>query len=227
MKKYLVIFLFLVGTIVQASTSTLVTDGSIEYTFLNEQLGTANIIQKSFSNAADYQSLDFNIGSVSAGSIPTASVTWLTQDGKTILTDVLKSGSPIRRMHSNLLVVRLMHQTTSAIVRVTGNIILTKLQVERKSRVVYPLSFTVGTTSTSVTVTGNMQGYWYLQTDQKIHISYPRDGILQTAPNATTSMEYLNANSSIDTGAYFKNGEVLKFIAATTTASVRGHTYER
>ena len=225
MKKIIIILSILLAPIITlGSSGTYRNLTSTEFDFYNQKLnGTP--ISTTFFNATDYNSLDFTIGGVSSGTLVTANIIWQSPSGVTLVTETLRSGIPINRMISNIVTVQIKQQQ-SATVNVTGNIIIAQKLFQNKRKILATLKFSVNPTSTSITVTQNMQGYWMLRSTQKTHISFPTR-LNSTAPTATTAMFFLNADDFVDLGPiYFTSGEIVKMIANTVTSNVYGEVYE-
>lgn len=225
MKKILHIFFLIAfcGAIC-ASTATYKSQTSVEYSFLNERLGPIaqnGMISTTIYNMPDYGSLDFKIGAVSSGSLVTANVIWKNSSGTTLFTEILRSGAPIRKMLSNVATIQIKSQRTST-VNVTGNILLTQNPGLPKAKIWNQIAITAGTTATTTTVTDATQGFWHIKTDQKIHLEF-------LGGTATTADYDLASGAALDFGStnvYFKSGDTIKMIAATTTANVTGFVYE-
>jgi hypothetical protein len=210
------LFLFVFANIAFCSTKFIDSGkGTIDYNFLNESITNGSYLEKTFSYVGN-QRIDFNATS-SSGTITTANVAWILNDGTVLASETLISGVPIKKPLSSFVRVRVMN-TTGGTVTATGNIMLSPSLEQKKKYRAY-LQLTIPASSTTVTVTQANQGFWFFKTDQKIYVDW--------AGGTATSADFImNANDAIDTGVFYTSGDVIKMKADSATANVTGYSYE-
>lgn len=227
MKKFLLLLLIVgvaQGFISGATFSNSPVKGveSANLWYLNETIPTSSYIEKTIYDVGGYSSFVINLYSMSAGSITTANVDWFVYSAGSLVTvnsTVQSLGVAISDFKSDIVRIRL-NSNQAASVTVTGNILFKYLGAKTNRKVIGNLSMDIPASSTTVTVTPATQGYWYFRTNQKMYVDF-------AGGTASSDDTLFNANDAFDsTPVFFKSGDIVKMIADSTTANVRGFVYE-
>jgi hypothetical protein len=108
------------------ATTKLIDRGDAKvFFFRNEAIATSSYLEKAFDNVGGLTSLEFSVASVSSGSVSTANVVWLMDDGSTLNTQTLTSHTPITYARSDYMKIQLYSNVTAS-VTITGNVIIKK-----------------------------------------------------------------------------------------------------